>query len=427
METLEEKIDLRIEQETELVFQAYITNDVMTGMARDEVTQLAKKSKNRVLADSGVMMQIMQEAEEAYIKSLANVNEELAEEYVRIKKSACPIEAKKTIFSECKKTLDDVIFKRKFIEARISLNLDRDAQHIKSSIKQVLLRDYRDLVSGLTRSYASMNSDGEANKFIEFLLDFSQDSTGILYEREFRRILADKMKPADILIYKCLRFTHDEGHLNICPHLDDYRTQDINGKPVMFKGASDTYQLKKILYLAKHLKKYSGSKQPILIVADGDMFKYGPEKYAEFSSKIHEYLVEIRAYCPALDVRLETEYFDNQQEYKELEKRVKSSILQHQNDYIAPEETQRIIEDYASRFRAMLKDWTIEKNQYYSVTSISRNIAQGMFLSYEKRKAIVVVFNNPDSTGARFNLKTEEKVPFIGYPKLSSKVVNNND
>ncbi len=118
-------------------------------------------------------------------------------------------------------------------------------------------------------------------------------------------------------------------------------------------------------------------------------------------------------------MQLETKYFQSQV-FDSSFTEIWESIDGGNGVYINSDEFIRIEKDYKTHFSQTMESWDDDRNHYYSVSSVARNIAEGNAISSEP----TIVFGFGESTvhGERFNLITENKVPFLGLEKMKAKI-----
>ncbi|PJA69875.1 hypothetical protein CO155_02990, partial [Candidatus Pacearchaeota archaeon CG_4_9_14_3_um_filter_35_19] len=227
----------------------------------------------------------------------------------------------------------------------------------------------------------------------------------------------------EVLVYKCLRLTHDAGIPNICSHLDDYVTQDKDGKDIKFLGEPDKYQLDRTRELSQMVSSRIQNLSLIMLISDFDLWKFGSETVTRLLPKAKDYIKHVKGYLPEIKVISETDYVKSFPDFDSNFNRVFESIRNRDGRFIHPAEFSRIETDYNNTFAGTLNEWTEEKNLHYSLSSVSRNIATGITLDEARGNFLFVFYNNNTINGERINLNVRDKIPCLAYPKMKSKQI----
>jgi hypothetical protein len=245
-------------------------------------------------------------------------------------------------------------------------------------------------------------------------------SVATLFRRELLHMLADGYAGHELraLFYKCLRLTHERGRVSFYSELDDHIGFDRDGNSITFVGNAELYQLDTIANIARGITRFGITPRNVLVVCDFDLHKFAgyeiprPQLMA-YVTNVKEYLRDVD-----VDVVLQTEYFHSDTFHVTFAD-VLRSIMRRDGRFIHRTEFERIEQDYFRHYSKSMEGWNAARNEYYSIRSVARNVAEGLELS--NGNAIVYVFNESLVNGERFSLKAANKVPFVGLRKVKLK------
>nr|MBI4156775.1 hypothetical protein [Candidatus Woesearchaeota archaeon] len=391
MRSIDEIVEEKIEKRFNSILKTIDEKAELEDVNLDEILNVAGKLKRTNLINLGEMPKIEREAERKYREALSTLSRDVAEEYVKIKDGNNP-----TSLSSLDLPINDKQFKLDYIEDKIAYNPETDRDYLIKAIRTIAERKEQIELKKIRGLHKSISRESEFGNFFDLYSEISQNASAVLFDKSLQKnlIQACDGKNLTILVYKCLRLTHDAGIPNICSHLDDYVTQDKEGKDIKFLGESDKYQLDRTRELSKIISSRIHSLSLTMLISDFDLWKFGPETATRLLPKANDYIKQVKDYLPEIKVIFETEYVKNFPNFDLNFNKVFKSIRNRENRFIHPAEFSRIETDYNNTFAGTLNGWTQEKNLYYSLSSVSRNIATGITLDETRSNFLFVFYNN---------------------------------
>lgn len=388
----------------------------------DEIIGLATKLKKETLASNGMADQVALDAEKYYLKKLQELHPTLHEKYLQTRNSDLSKEQKREIFSHLEEVFPDTEMKLEYIEKRMGLDIHLDREYVVQACDIIASRHINEDVGSLKALFTQrLNKVDDFNKYLNAVYFLDSVSISILFRKEMLEMIADNFtgQKIDLIFYKCLRLTHDGGHVGFHHLLDDHQGFDKDGNSLKFIAEADFYQLDKIKYIVNQLEKFGVISENTVLVSDYDLLKF--KEYKPSYDKITTYLNCLQEYFhdENINLQLETKYFQNQI-FNSSFTEIWESIDAGCGVYINSGEFIRIEDDYKKHFSQTMRNWDDERNHYYSVSSVARNIAEGNAIS--SKPTLVFGFGESTVHGERFNLKTEAKVPFLGLEKMKAKI-----
>lgn len=388
----------------------------------DEILGFAAKLKKEDMAKSGMADQIALDAERYYLEQLKDKHFALYQDYFNAKNSKLNKEQKRKLFSRLGQIFSDTEIKLEYIENKMKLNIQSDRGYLIQACRTIASRHITEEIENLKILFTQYS--GSIVNFCNYLnvIDFLDDVViSTLFRKEMLKNIATCFsgKKTRIIFYKCLRLTHDGGDVRFYHLLNDHIGFDKNGKRLKFIAKADIFQLNAIKKIIGKLRELNITSENILIVSDFDLLKF--KGYNISQDKINAYRNCLKEYFSKTNITImpETEYFiEGDFESKFVE--IWESIEKGSGKYINHSEFIRIERDYKDHFSKTMKKWDDDRNHYYSVSSVARNIAEGIFLSSEP--TIVFVFGETIVHGERFNLATTTKIPFLGLKKMNAKI-----
>lgn len=388
----------------------------------DEIIGLAAKLKKEDLAKSGMADQIALDAEKYYLEQLRARYPKLYEEYFEAKSSKLNKEQKRKLFLKLEEIFPDTEIKLKYIESKMRFDIHSDREYIIRACRTIASHHIAEEIENLKILFDQHS--GNATHFNNYLniIDFLDEITlSALFRKQMLKTLASAFagKRVRIIFYKCLRLTHDGGEVGFHHLLDDHFGFDKDGKRLKFIVEADIFQLNAIKKVIEKFRELNLTSENILIISDFDLLKF--KGYNVPQDKINAYLNCLKEYFSKanITIQLETEYF-KVRSFNSKFAEIWESIDKGYGKYINHDEFLRIERDYKDHFSKTMKKWDDDRNRYYSVSSVARNIAEGIYLS--SKSTIMFVFGESVVHGDRFNLATKIKTPFLGLEKMKAKV-----
>ncbi|NCO11267.1 hypothetical protein GW924_01525 [Candidatus Pacearchaeota archaeon] len=420
MRSIDEIVEEKVERRFNSILKTIDEGSELEDVSLNEILNVAGKLKRTDLINLGEMPKIERDAEIKYRKALSTLSTDVAEEYVKIKDSNNPAR-----LSSLNLPIDDKQFKLNYIEDKIAYNPEMDRSYLVEAIRTIAERKEQIELKKIRGLHKSVSRKSEFGDFFNLYSEISQDASAVLFDRSLQKnlILACDGNNLEVLVYKCLRLTHDAGIPNICSHLDDYVTQDKDGKDIKFLGEPDKYQLDRTRELSQMVSSRIQNLSLIMLISDFDLWKFGSETVTRLLPKAKDYIKHVKGYLPEIKVISETDYVKSFPDFDSNFNRVFESIRNRDGRFIHPAEFSRIETDYNNTFAGTLNEWTEEKNLHYSLSSVSRNIATGITLDEARGNFLFVFYNNNTINGERINLNVRDKIPCLAYPKMKSKQI----
>ncbi|MGC2236784.1 MAG: hypothetical protein WA584_11525 [Pyrinomonadaceae bacterium] len=420
-------IDQIIEIQTESLKLRYLnaidtlSNDDISNIPVEEITSLAAKLKRKKLTQLGLANQIAAEAEEYYTEQLKQQQPHLYKNYI-LQKNQTDKAQKKAFFSKLYLIFPDTDLKNEYIENKLKFDLNRDKSYLIQACHDIAYRRTQEEVENFRKMFEryAVNAD-HFEKYLNAVMFLKELAISILFQKELFQIIAKgfSVEKIRLIFYKCLRLTHEGGVVGFCDSLEDHFGLDKNGNKLKFLGEADLHQLDVIKNIIQNLSELGVVSQNILIVSDFDLLKFKGYKIPR--TKIERYVENIEKYIDNKDINtyLDTQYF-RAESFETKFTEICESIRKGNDDYIKNKEFLRIEEDYYVHFSKTMKNWTYNLNHHYSVNSVARNIAEGIYLS--DTPSVIFIFEESLVNGKRFNLAVKNQIPFLGLKKMKAKV-----
>lgn len=393
-----------------------------TNVPTNEIIGLASKLKIEKMAKSGAADRISYDAERYYAKKLREEFPDLFKEYRKVRVAKIKDkELNRQVFAKIEQIFPDAEIKQKYIADRMGFHIHSDRKYLIKACQMIASRRVDEEVRNLRSLFIRYSNPARFNEYLYIIHYLDNICNQILFKKQMLKILAEGFsdRRIRIIFYKCLRLTHNGGNVGFYEKLDDHIGFDKNGKHIKFIAEADFFQLDSIKNIVRKFRQLHLSSENLLLISDFDLLKF--KGYFIPLQKINIYLNNLKNYFnrEKIEVELDTEYFDSPYflaSFKEIWK----SIDEGSRDYIGQSEFLRIERSYEDVFSKVMKDWDSEHNHYYSVNSVARNIAEGIYLSSEP--TIVFVFGDSTVHGERFNLATRTKIPFLSIQKMKAKI-----
>lgn len=240
METIDEIVNRKIEQRFNKILNAINEGRKLEDVSLDEILNIAGKIKRNRFIEIGEMPKIEREAEGEYRKTLLSLSKDVADKYIEIKDGD-----NSSLLSSLELPIDDMQFKLEYIESRISYDQARDRDYLVEAVRRVAERKEQIELKKIRELHKSISKESVFEDFFDLYYKISQNTSDVLFDKSLQRNLIRALEGDNltILVYKCLRLTHDLGVPNICGNLGDHITQDKDGQNVKFLGNSEIYQL----------------------------------------------------------------------------------------------------------------------------------------------------------------------------------------
>ena len=397
----------------EKALKEYETTKIIEGISQDELVGIALKYKRSELIKEGLMPQIERSAEQCFRDYLYQKDNELFLKYLSVKDGLVDETEKKEFWSANTEKLGDKQFKLDYINSRIT----PDFSHLKQAVIDIITKKYQERHNQLRKD--AKNNKVNPGQFITNLEIIESEASEILYASILKNTLLQGMnrsKPATFLYYLCTRQTNNEGVPDITPNFESVTKINKDGESEKRSGQTYLKQLYKIIEFSSKLKGFNHK----LIIADFDNYKY--VGYSEnvikaLIEKTEIYKADIQTKTSNLEILTQTEFFEPRMD-KALFNDIFESVINNDGKYLPQEQIHKEMENYMITKQRSLKEWNVDKNLFYTASSIARNMAEGKALDCDtSTNYVLLVFNNRTTNGIRFNTLAENKIPFIALPK----------
>ncbi len=242
-----------------------------------EILGLAAKLKKEAWAESGMADQVALDAEKFYLEKLKTLDHALHEKYLQTRDNNLNKEQKREIFKHLEEVFPDTEIKLKYIEKRMKLDIHLDREYILRACDNIASRHINEEIENLKTFFTQrLDNTNDFNNYLNTIYFLDSISISVLFRKEMLEIIADNFagKKIRLIFYKCLRLTHDGGHVGFYHLLDDHKGFDKNGNPLKFIAEADFYQLDKIQYIVNQLENLGIISENTVLVSDFDLLKF---------------------------------------------------------------------------------------------------------------------------------------------------------
>lgn len=420
MRTISEILQERAEALSETYLSAIRSQsrEAARSLPVDEVMHVAAKLKRLYFNQTGISQMIASDASAYYEEQLKKIDRGLHLGYVQSKQPNASDDLKAAVFAALARVYPDTPIKTRYIEEKLALDPASDQAFVIQAARQVAYRRAKEQIASLEKHFTKLASRSAFEPFLNLFRYIEESSVATLFQKELIQTIAAGYGGQEIkaMFYKCLRLTHEYGRVSFYAGLDDHNGFDRDGHRVTFSGDADVYQLNVIRDILRGFLHFGISPRGVVIVCDFDLYKFA--HYEVPRPQLLTYFNQVQEYFrdANVDVRLQTEYFGGDT-FQAVLADVMSSIIRGDERFVRHAEFKRIEQAYFDHYSKSMENWTAAVNEYYSIRSVARNIAEGMELA--PANAIVFLFNESLVNGERFNLKTSKKVPFVGLRKAA--------
>jgi hypothetical protein len=399
--------DKSLERLIERRIQEYEGSKSVRGMSQEEIINVASKLKRGRISSERIN-EIGVDAETHFREVLKSRNPELFNLYIQLKTKMIKGGEAKGGWESIEESIDEKAIKREYIDSRISVGQD-EIELIHKAIREITTRGYQE-------RFRLLNEElGERSTC--FVLDLESRINQVNYPNYFNEKLLSSLKeesPVEFVYLICLRYKHRNGVFGVSPNLEPFSFQDINGNLQRRDGSSKIFQLDTAMNLSLMSSDISSVAHKI-VVMDTDLSNFLAAK-SDSKAKVEEYIQSVRGYVgDTLDVIPASKYFGSLG-FDELEyEGLVDSLIKNKEFFFTPEEYSELLNKNANKVSRTLK-WNNPQNEFYTASSISRNILIGKTISQMPNSIILSIYNKNASIGSQFNIKSQNPVVLMALP-----------